>query len=265
MTRREQELGYPDEFADRLELIWGAGFLSPGGPEEIRRILRNTDVQGKKVLEIGCGIAGPAIVIAGEFEAEQVIGVDIEPQLIERGKSNVTAAGLQDKIQLQLVEPGPLPFVEASFDVVFSKDAIVHIEDKLALYREVFRVLKVGGAFIAGDWFASQNADELPEFQQYRDLSHLVFSMQTGPQAQALIRNAGFEDVRLNDRNAWYAKFARNLVERIEGPLRDQLFEVCGQEGYERLVKVSHANAGAAECGGLRPVHIRATKPVSAS
>lgn len=257
----DQDLSYPDEFADRLELIWGAGFLSPGGAEEVREILRGVELSNKAVLEIGCGIGGPAIVIAGELGARNVVGIDIEPQLIERGGRNVAAAGLQDRIDLQLVEPGPLPFEEATFDVVFSKDAIVHIPDKPALFSEIFRVLKPGGLFVAGDWLVSEDADALPEFVHYRELSHLEFAMQTSTEARAVICGAGFADVSLNDRNEWYAGFSSRQLERIKGPLRDKLLDVCGAESYENLLLVSHANAGAAACGGLRPTHIRGTKP----
>lgn len=255
-----QELHYPDEFADRLELIWGAGFLSPGGADEIRQILRQTDMRGRTVLEIGCGIGGPVIVIAGDFDARRVVGIDIEPQLIERAARNVAQAGLDDRIELQLVEPGPLPFDDGSFDFVFSKDAIVHIEDKPAIYCEIIRVLKPNGQYVAGDWFASENADDLPEFQHYRDLSHLKFAMQTAAQAKETMGEAGFSDVQLDDRNEWYAKFARHQVERIEGPLKARLIEICGAQGYEKLLEVSYSNAGAAACGGLRPTHIRASK-----
>ena len=46
-----------------------------------------------------------------------------------------------DRIGLLKVAPGPLPFPPGTFDVVFSKDSIVHIPDKAALMAEVFRVL----------------------------------------------------------------------------------------------------------------------------
>ncbi len=257
----DQDLSYPDAFADRLELVWGAGFLSPGGADEVRQIIGDTEMRGKSVLEIGCGIGGPAIVIAGEYHAGKVTGVDIEPQLVERAWRNAAQAGLGEKIEFRLVEPGPLPFEDGALDMVFSKDAIVHIEDKLAVYGEIFRVLKPGGGFVAGDWFAGENADDLPEFQHYRQLSHLTFAMQTADEARAVLQEAGFADVALNDRNEWYAGFAREQIERIEGPLRDRLIDVCGADGYRDMLKVSYANAGAAGCGGLRPTHIRALKP----
>lgn len=259
----DQELSYPDDFADRLELIWGAGFLSPGGADEVRQILRDTDMKGKSVLEIGCGVGGPAIVMAGEFSAAKVVGIDIEPQLVERAARNATAAGLVCEPEFRLVKPGPLPFETGSFDIVFSKDAIVHIEDKLALYREILRVLSPEGQFVAGDWFASDNADDLPEFGHYRELSHLAFAMQTAAEAEAVLVQAGFDAIVLDDRNAWYAEFARNQIERIAGPLRSKLIEVCGADQYDAILNVSRANAAAAACGGLRPTHIRAAKPVT--
>lgn len=257
----DRELSYPNEYADRLELIWGAGFLSPGGADEVGKILAAVDLTGRTVLEIGSGIGGPALLMAGEYAAEKVVGIDIEPHLIDRAVRNASAAGLEEKTEFRLVEPGPLPFDPASFDVVFSKDAIVHIEDKLGIYREIHRVLRPGGRFIAGDWLASENANDLPEFRQYCETSHLSFAMQTAAEASAGLAEAGFSDIELVDRNAWYAAFARNQIERIEGPLRGKLIDACGTDQYEALLQVSHANAAAAACGGLRPTHVRAARP----
>ena len=77
----------------------------------------------------------------------------------------------------------------------------------------------------------------------------------------SLLAEAGFTDIELVDRNAWYCGFARDQAERIQGPLRGQLIEVCGADQYEDILRVSRANAGAAACGRLRPTHVRAVKP----
>ncbi|MGB5328232.1 MAG: hypothetical protein WBO58_08420 [Gammaproteobacteria bacterium] len=50
-----EDLQYPDEFTRRLEILWGEGFLSPGGAEEVRKILQSIDLEGKSILDIGCG------------------------------------------------------------------------------------------------------------------------------------------------------------------------------------------------------------------
>ncbi len=88
--------------------------------------------------------------------ARKVIAVDVEEGLIDRAQRDALAAGLAESIEHQPACPPPLPFDDASFDAVFSKDAIVHVSDKLGLYREIFRVLKPGGFFVGADWLGSE-------------------------------------------------------------------------------------------------------------
>ena len=49
---------YDDATVDFLEALWGEGYLSPGGPEEVARILAGLDLAGRIVLDIGCGSGG---------------------------------------------------------------------------------------------------------------------------------------------------------------------------------------------------------------
>ena len=79
--------------------------------------------------------------------------------MIELAKERINLGGLSDNVEFKLVEPGPLPFDNEVFDVVFSKDAIVHIENKLAFYQEALRVLKKGGVFIWSDWLCGREGN----------------------------------------------------------------------------------------------------------
>ena len=88
----------------------------------------------------------------------EVIGIDVEEQLIDASRTLIAARGLSDNIRIILVEPGPFPFSDNSFDMVFTKDAMVHIPDKAALYREVWGCLVPGGHFIAADWLWAEAA-----------------------------------------------------------------------------------------------------------
>jgi phosphoethanolamine N-methyltransferase len=53
--------GEPGEYDEGmlalLQIIWGEGFLSPGGADELARILEGSDIAGCQVLDIGCGQA----------------------------------------------------------------------------------------------------------------------------------------------------------------------------------------------------------------
>ncbi|MFM2356392.1 MAG: hypothetical protein RLZZ528_2128, partial [Pseudomonadota bacterium] len=150
----EEQTHYPDHFVDRLEILWGEGFLSPGGPSEVRAIAAGIDLTGKTVLDIGCGTGGVDFILAGELGASHVVAIDIESGLLDRARARLASSnpGLAGRVEFHLVSPGPLNWPTATFDVVFSKDAMIQIPDKAAMYSEVFRVLKPGGVFAASDW-----------------------------------------------------------------------------------------------------------------
>ena len=135
---------YPDHFFTRLHNVWGEDFLSPGGREEVGEIIREIDLSGKVVLDIGFGTGGPAVTLAKDHQAGKVIGIDVEAQLRNHANQLVERTGLADRIELKIVKPGPFSFAAETFDVVFSKDSMIHIEDKDALFEEVMRVLKPG-------------------------------------------------------------------------------------------------------------------------
>jgi len=241
---------YPKAFSDALQFMWGEGFLSPGGPEEVREMLRDHAIGGRIVLDIGSGVGGVDILLAGEHGAAEVVGIDVEPRLIEEARERVRAAGLEDRIRFDLVEPGPLPYADGSFDAVFSKDAMVHIPDKAALFAEVMRVLKPGGRFIAADWLWKEGAENSPSVMAWMAAIPLTFAFTTPAEAERDCRAA------LQASN-------RREMEALEGPLREKLAAVVGPDmAMSRLVS-ARGRQGALDAGELVPVHISAAKPVS--
>jgi phosphoethanolamine N-methyltransferase len=66
---------YHDDMVNMLQLIWGEGYMAPGGAGNVAKILRNLETRGKRILDMGCGIGGPAIEMVNTFGAE-VVGVD---------------------------------------------------------------------------------------------------------------------------------------------------------------------------------------------
>ncbi len=76
------EDGYPDELISLLEAVWGEGYLMPGGPGNVAKILEGTQPRGKRTLDVGSGIGGLAFEMAGTHEANEAI--DSEAGLVER-------------------------------------------------------------------------------------------------------------------------------------------------------------------------------------
>lgn len=150
---------YPDDFVAGIEWMWGEGFLSPGGPDEVRALLEGVDLAGCRVLDVGSGLGAVDVLLVAEHRAQEVIGIEVEAQLVARAGQAVARAGLSDRIRFQEVSPGPFPFADQAFDVVFSKDSMIHIPNKPALYAEVLRVLRPGGTFVASDWLYGGGAE----------------------------------------------------------------------------------------------------------
>ena len=106
---------------------------------KVRRVLvYMSTVDFKLVIDIGCGSGACAILLAKEYHAKRLVGIDVEKPVCDAAKNRVKAEGLADKVQIQLVEPGPLPFTNDEVDVVFLKMAIIHIPDKETMALDVF-------------------------------------------------------------------------------------------------------------------------------
>lgn len=252
---------YPKAFSDALQFMWGKGFLSPGGPEEVREMLAGVDLRGGIVLDIGSGLGGVDILLAREHGAAEVVGLDVEPRLIEEARALVREAGLEDRIRFDLAEPGPLPYAAESFDAVFSKDAMVHIPGKDALFAEVMRVLKPGGRFIAADWLWKAGAANSASVKAWMAAIPLTFAFTTVAEAEQALRRAGFADVRLKDCRAALQASNRREVEALEGPLREKLAQLVGEDMARSRLVSAHGRQGALDAGDLIPVHISAEKP----
>ncbi len=251
---------YDETFVAGLEWMWGDGFLSPGGGAEVAAILDGIDPRGARLLDIGCGIGGVDLLLVREHGAARVTGIDVEAPLIEQGRARIAHAGLADRIDLEQVEPGPLPFADASFDLVFSKDAMIHIPDKCAIYTEIHRVLRPGGALAFSDWFGSA-APPTPELDRWLEIVGLTFRMRPIEEAAALLGEIGFAQVTIRDRNRWYLEWMDQELARLSGAALDGLARRIGREAATQRRHSSLAKLEVVRQGQLRPGHVRARKP----
>lgn len=244
-----------------LEAVWGEGYLSPGGPDEVDRTLAGLDLAGSTVLDIGCGAGGITVDLARRHGADRVIGIDVEGPVCEYARRRVERCGLSDRIEIRQVEPGPLPFEPSSFDVVFSKDSIVHIADKEGLAADVFRVLRPGGRFIASDWLIAHDGEPSAEMAAYLAAEDLDFGMASPGRYRTALVAAGFDEIELVDRNGWYRDVARDELDRLTGDERSAFEQLIGHDDLARQIAIWQAMVPVLESGEHCPHHIRARRP----
>lgn len=256
----DQEVEYTNDIIAVLEWIFSRGFLSPGGREEVAKIVEGIDFAGQEVLDIGVGIGGPACALVQDHGAAHVTGIDVEQPVLHKAAELVASRGIQDRITLKQVQPGPLPFEDESFDVVFSKDSIIHIPGKEALFKDVVRVLRPGGWVVMSDWYCSEEPFT-EEMSNWVEATGLSFAMTPIKNDETLLERAGFIDCETLDRNAWFAEFTQKSVDRLGGLDYEAIVSALGQERADTMLAQTKRRALVAAQGQLRPGHLRGRKP----
>src|SRR5215212_8837170 len=90
----DAEPEYDDTAIRFLEALWGEGYLSPGGPDEVDRVVAGVTLAGRTVLDIGCGSGGITLHLVQAHGAGEAIGFDVEAPVIEAARRRAAALGL---------------------------------------------------------------------------------------------------------------------------------------------------------------------------
>jgi len=257
----EQTQEYDDKLVTLLEALWGDGYLSPGGDAETALVLDGLDLRGRRVLDIGSGTGGGAFFIHQHFGPVSITGADVEAGVVAKANADAAARGVADTVRFVAVQPGPLPFDDGEFDVVFSKDSIVHIDDKHALAAEIHRALAPGGVFACSDWMKGDDLPKSPELLEYEALEGLGFGLASPDVYFAALRAAGFERIAYTDRTTWLAAKTRAELDELDGPLRAGLTTSLGAEFLEHEIDVWRALCVVTTSRELGAGHFRAFKP----
>lgn len=161
------------------------------------------------VLDVGCGIGGPARYIASTIGC-RVMGIDLTPEYIDVARELTRRTGLSDKISYQVASALDMPFEAASFDVAITIHVAMNIKDRDGLYREVARVLKRGAQFCVYDVMkSSRDGLRYPvPWAETAATSHLT----TPTETKSLLDNAGFAIEHVEDRKAVAIAFFRERM-----------------------------------------------------
>lgn len=116
-----------------------------GGPKATRELAELCHIgEGKRVLEVGCGVGVTPCYLAREYGC-RVVGVDISEKMVDRSRKRAKRGGMEDRIEFRVADAQDLPFEDATFDAVIGESVTAFVEDKQRAVSEYVRVTKPRG------------------------------------------------------------------------------------------------------------------------
>jgi len=154
-----------------------------------------------RVLDVGCGGGPITLGIAQAVSPGEVIGVDLAAEQVEQATRGAEEQGVP-KAKFLVADAYALPFVEDSFDAVFSNTLLEHLAEPARALVEFRRVLKPSGvvgvrnADFRGNLLSPANALLLETLELSNRLrKRSGGSCEMGSEIKALLRHAGLQVV----------------------------------------------------------------------
>ena len=179
-----------------------------------------------EVLEVASGSGGPALFTVSRTGC-RLVGVDIHEAAVATANAAATERDLADRTRFMVVDArARLPFGDESFDAVVCIDSVNHLFDRAAVLADWFRVLRAGGRLLFTNAVTLTGLVRREELVA-RSTSMGDFVFTPAGLDERLVRDAGFDDVRVEDVSENAARVAvdwrdarerrRDALDRIEG------------------------------------------------
>lgn len=176
------------------ESIWRDGRRwYEGAVQHVLRAARLCDLQpGQVVLDVGCGVGGPARLLVDCFDVDVLCTSISTSQLKTCERINATNPRWKEKIATKRHNCQE-PFTEKGFDCAWSMNMLYHVEDKLRFLSNVHEALRGHGALLIDDWMLTPRATD----QDKVDLAHHFVSPHFTKREEifSLVNKAGFRIV----------------------------------------------------------------------
>ena len=107
--------------------------------------------RGGRILDVACGGGKWLIAVARRFPETELVGVEFEPDSVERARRHVIEAGLADRIRVDTRTIPDMPY-RAEFDLVYLQDALHELPDPAGSLGAAWAAVAPGGRLVVLEW-----------------------------------------------------------------------------------------------------------------
>jgi SAM-dependent methyltransferase len=208
------------------------------------------------ILDIGCGLGGPARYFAARFGCK-VSGIDITQPFVEAGQKLTSLLGMESQVAIEQGNGQHLPYPDGTFDGAFSQHVTMNVADRTQFFGEAYRVLKPGAFFALTEHGLGRTGN--PRYP-------LPWSMDGGgsyllppSETRALLQAAGFKEIVIEDTGQKYLTAYKHVMElAAEGALPALGVHILVGESAPARTRNA---AGNIEEGRTHPVQVVCRKP----
>lgn len=210
---------------------------------------------GVRLLDIGCGLGGPARLFVEEYGC-RVTGIDRTEAYLEVAAWLTELCGLSEHLDFRCADARALPFEAECFDAATLLHVGMNVADKEGLFREAARVIKPGGRF--GLYEIMRLGEAGPRYPVPWANSAGESHLASPEEYRAALEGAGFEIltevVRREEALAFFERSAERLKSR--GLPKLSLALVMGESLPDKLANLR----AAVESGEVAPLDMIAVK-----
>lgn len=185
------------------------------------------------VLDIGSGYGGAARYLADTYDCS-VTALNLSEKENERNREINTERRLSEKINVVDGSFEDIPAEDATFDIVWSQDAILHSGHRDKVLQEVARVLKPGGRFVFTD---PMQSDDCPDGVLHSILDRIHLSTLGSPKFyRATLSALGMTEVRFDEHTQQLINHYSSVLQETTNR-QAELEKAVSPEYIERMKK----------------------------
>lgn len=168
---------------------------------------------GQRIVDIGCGIGGPARYLAKRFECH-IDGVDITDPFVKAANQLTKLVGMESPVNCVHGDGQRLPYDPKSFDGGISQHVTMNVPDRGAFFGEAFRVLKPGAFFALTEHGLGDGGEPYHPLPWSKDGSGAYLKRPT--ETVQILKREGFTEIEVTDTGQKYLEGYNKAIELAE-------------------------------------------------